>query len=85
MTDSTECFVNKGSNFKMWKKLLINILKAKDLSYYVTSNIFYEVDKDDKNFREIDKNNSKVHYLGSSYDMIKKLKEINQEADELIE
>jgi len=100
MTDSAECFVYKGSNFKMWKKLLTNILKAKDLSYYVTSNIFNEADKNDKNFREIDKNNSKVvaiiiksvdesfykdiEDLESAYDMIKKLEEINQKEDELI-
>ncbi|KAG4094050.1 hypothetical protein H8356DRAFT_1346848 [Neocallimastix lanati (nom. inval.)] len=35
MTDSAECFDYKGSNFKI-------ILKAKDLHYYVTSNIFNE-------------------------------------------
>jgi len=37
------------------EKLPSNILKAKDLSYYVTSNIFYEADKNDENFGEIDK------------------------------
>ena len=100
MSDSAECFVYKGSNFKMWKKLLINILKAKDFSNYVTSNIFNEGDKDLENFGEIDKNNSKVvaiiiksvdesiyqdiEDLESAYDLIKKLEEINQETDELI-
>ena len=48
------CFVYKSSNFKMWKKLL-TFWKLN-----VTSNIFNEADKDDGNFREIDKNNSEV-------------------------
>jgi len=33
-------FFFKGNNFKMWKKLPLNILKANDLSKYITSNIF---------------------------------------------
>ncbi|KAG4091076.1 hypothetical protein H8356DRAFT_1356556 [Neocallimastix lanati (nom. inval.)] len=42
------------------KQHVINILKSKNLSYYVTSNIFNEAHKNNENFGEIDKNSSKV-------------------------
>ncbi len=100
MSDSAECFIYKGSNFKMWKKLLINILKAKDLSDYITTTVFNDANREGDDFKEIDKNNSKVvaiiiksvdqsiykdiEDLESAYDMIKRLEDINQEADELI-
>jgi len=35
-------------------------MKSKNLSYYVTFNIFNEAHKNNENFGEIDKNSSKV-------------------------
>jgi len=39
MTDNFEYFVYNGSNFKMWKKLLINILKAENYYEFIKSYI----------------------------------------------
>ena len=54
MSDSAECFIYKGSNFKMWKKLLINILKAKELSDYITTTVFNDANREGDNFKEIE-------------------------------
>jgi len=50
---NAECVILKGNNFKMWKKLLLNILKANDFSEYITINIFNQY-PNELNFNIID-------------------------------